>query len=305
MKKLLAHLFLFAAALLYGANYSIAKLVLDDGYILPLGFIMLRVLAATLLFWLSERLFIRQSIARSDWPRLILLALFGVALNQMLFFSGLKLTTPIHAALIMTTTPLLILVISFFLREEPITRRKLLGISVGIIGAILLILEKSGAGSGSSSSAFRQMEAVVLGDLMVFINALSYAVYLVLARKLMRKYHPITVVKWAFTLGIFFVLPFGGNQLAAVSWSSFSTTIWLAVAYVLVGTTFLAYLFNALALKMVKPSIVGTYVYLQPLLATLVALAMQADRLTFIKISSGLLIVLGVWMVSSKPKTQP
>ncbi len=303
MKKLLAHLFLFAAALLYGANYSIAKLVLDEGYIRPLGFIMLRVLSASLLFWLSERIFIREHIARSDWPRLFLLAVFGVALNQMLFFSGLKLTTPIHAALIMTTTPLLILVISFFLKEEPITKRKLLGIGIGIVGAVLLILEKSRAGSGSS--AFRQMNTAILGDLMVFVNALSYAVYLVLARKLMRKYHPITVVKWAFTLGIFLVWPFGAKQLSAVVWHTFDTTIWLAVGYVLVGTTFLAYLFNALALKMVKPSVVGTYVYLQPLLATIVALAMHADRLTLIKMASGLFIVSGVWMVSSKPKTQP
>ncbi len=292
MKNLLAHFFLFSAALLYGANYTIAKWVLDDEYIQPLGFIMLRVLAATALFWIAERLFIRERIEREDLPRLILLAVFGVALNQMLFFSGLKWTYPIHAALIMTTTPILILIISSVMLRERITRNKILGVGLGISGAVMLILSSS----GSAATAIKSSR--MLGDLMVFVNALSYAVYLVLARKLMRKYHPITVVKWAFTFGILFVLPFGGRQLAAVEWHTFSTGIWWAVAYVLVGTTFLAYMFNALALKMVSPSVVGTYIYLQPLLATLIALALGADVLTVAKLFSGLLIVLGVVLVS-------
>ncbi len=291
MKNLLAHFFLFSAALLYGANYTIAKLVLDDGYIQPLGFIMLRVLTATTLFWVTDRLFIRERIERQDLPRLVLLAIFGVALNQMLFFSGLKLTYPIHAALIMTTTPILILLISSVMLRERITRNKVAGILLGISGAVMLILSNSGASADRAASGH---SAHILGDLMVFINALSYAVYLVLARKLMRKYHPITVVKWAFTFGILFVLPFGGRQLAVVDWHSFSTGIWLAVVYVVVGTTFLAYMFNALALKMVSPSVVGTYIYLQPLLATLIALALGADVLTAAKVLSGLLIVLGV-----------
>ncbi len=293
MRKLLAHLFLFSAALLYGANYSIAKLVLDPGYIKPLGFIMLRVLTACGLFWLADRLFIRERVDREDWPRLILLAVFGVAVNQMLFFSGLKQTTPIHAALIMTITPILILLISFATLGERITLNKIFGISLGIVGAVLLIMEGQ-----AGSFAFRQMEGRIIGDVMVFINALSYAVYLVLARKMMRKYHPITVVKWAFTFGIVLVLPFGGKQLADVEWSVFSTSIWLAVLYVLVGTTFLAYLFNALALKMVNPSIVGTYIYLQPLLATLIALGMGTDDLSAVKLFSGVLILSGVWLVS-------
>ncbi|MFT5763069.1 MAG: drug/metabolite transporter (DMT)-like permease [Saprospiraceae bacterium] len=285
-----AHIALFLVALIYGANYTISKVVLDDGYIKPLGFVLMRGICGLVFFTLVHRLFIKEQIKKKDIGKLILCGIFGVAINQMFFFMGLKLSTPINASLIMTTTPIIVLIVSAIYIKERITFRKLLGVLIGASGAIILILY-------GEQVAFSKDRA--LGDFLIFVNATSYGIYLVLVKSLMKDYNPITVVKWVFTFGIIFVFPFGINQLTAVEWSTFSTHIWIAVAYVLICTTILAYLFNTYALKTVQAATVGIYIYLQPLLATLIAVIFESDQLVFLKVISGMLIFIGVYLVSS------
>lgn len=289
--NLKAHIALFLVALIYGANYTIAKVVLDEGYIQPLGFILMRVMSGLVLFSLVHAIFIKEKIERKDIGKLIICGLFGVAINQMFFFKGLKLTTPINASLIMTTCPIIVLVTSAIILKEKVTSQKILGILLGASGAIVLI-------AYGQKVQFQRNQA--LGDLMILINSTSYGIYLVLVKSLMKKYHPITVVKWVFSFGILFVFPFGIEQLSLVDWNSFSTNIWIAVVYVLLFTTFLAYLLNAFALKAVHASTASTYIYLQPLLATLIAIIVGGDQLVPIKLISGLLIFLGVYLVSAK-----
>lgn len=289
--RLKAHLALFSVALIYGANYTIAKEVLDNDYIQPLGFILLRVLSGLILFSLVHFLFIKEKIERKDIGKLILCGLFGVAINQMFFFTGLKLTRPINAALIMTVCPIIVLIVSAIILKEAVTARKLLGIVLGASGAVLLILYGEELSFGKDR---------ILGDIMIFVNATSYGIYLVLVKSLMQKYHPFTVVKWVFSIGILFVFPFGIGELAVVDWSLFKSSTWIAVAYVLIFTTFLAYFLNAYALKMVRASTVSIYIYLQPVLATLVAVLVQSDQLVLQKVVFGLMIFAGVYLVSSK-----
>jgi len=286
-----AHLALFTVALIYGANYTIAKEVMDNNYIQPLGFIVLRASAGIVLFWIFHHLFIKEKIDKKDFPKLFLCALFGVAINQMLFFSGLKLTKPINAALIMTTTPIIVLVCSAFLLKEHVTFRKVIGIILGAAGAIFLIVYGK-----SLSFDWSQIK----GDLMCLGNTISFGVYLVLVKSLMKKYHPITLVKWIFTIGIFLVLPFGYEEVTMIDWSSFHIGIWIAVAYVLICTTFLTYLFNAYALNIVDASVVAIYIYLQPFIATIIALMFGKDELVVTKIVAGGLIFVGVYLVSSQ-----
>lgn len=284
-----AHFALFAVALIYGANYTIAKIVMGDGYLQPLAFILLRVISGVVLFSLFHRVFVREKIDRADLGRLALCGLLGIAANQMLFFSGLSLTTPINASLIMTTTPILVLLASATLLGEAVTGRKIVGIAVGASGAILLIAQ-------GGALSFKGDEA--LGNLLVFLNASSYGTYLVLVKKLAQKYQAITVVKWVFLFGALFVIPFGWPQLAQTEWHTFSLPIWLSVAYVLIFTTFFAYLFNAYALKSLNASVVSIYIYLQPLLAAVIALAFGQEELSVVKLLSGALIFSGVYLVS-------
>jgi len=138
----------------------------------------------------------------------------------------------------------------------------------------------------------------VYGDIMIFINAVSYGIYLVLVKKLMIRYHPITVVKWVFTFGIFMVIPFGVKDFLVVEWGEFTPLIWGSIVYVLVGATFLTYLLNAFALNIVNASVVSIYIYLQPLLATVIALIMEKDELGVVKILAAIFIFLGVFLVS-------
>ena len=295
MKKgsiLLAHLAIVGANLIYGVNYSVAKEVMPE-YISPFGFIFCRVSGALLLFWLLGFWMKKEPIQRKDWKTLILCGLFGVAGNQLMFFYGLNLTTPINAAIIMTCNPILVLIMAASIIGERITPKKVSGIFLGLTGAAGLILH----GNQLSVS-----EDHFIGDLFIFLNATSYAIYLVLVKPLMSKYQATTVIKWVFLFGFFIVTPFGFNEFLSVQWESFTLSIWLAFGFVIVGTTFLAYLFNIYGLKQLNPSVVSTYIYSQPLIATVVALLLQQDKIDAIKIISASLIFLGVYLVSIRKK---
>lgn len=210
-------------------------------------------------------------------------------------FYGLNLTSPINAAIILTCNPILVLLISAIVIRERITSRKILGIGLGLTGAVGLILFKGA--SELSSDGF-------IGDLFVFLNATSYAIYLVLVKPLMQKYKPMTVIKWVFLFGFIYVLPFGRTEFEEIEWETFTTNIWWAFGFVVVGTTFLAYLFNIYGLRELNPSVVSTYIYSQPLIASIMAIALQKDELGFEKVVAAVLIFSGVYLVSSKKSSK-
>lgn len=286
-----AHLAVLMANVIYGANYTIAKEVMPD-YIEPFGFIVLRCLGATPLFWLMG-MFIKEKVAKKDIGLLALASIFGVAINQLMFFKGLNYTTPINAAVIMPSTPIIVLIIAAFVLKENITLKKILGIAIGLSGTLLILLV--GKKISFDSETF-------VGDLMIFTNASSYGIYLVMITPMMRKYHAITVVKWVFLFGTIAVLPFGWDEFTRIDFATMPTHILWASAYVVFGLSFLAYLLNIMALKNLSPSVVSIYIYLQPVLAAAFAIGLGKDELTAIKVGAAVLICSGVYLVSSKPK---
>lgn len=292
-KQLLAHLMLIGAQMLYGANYTIAKEVMP-AYIQPFGFVLLRCLGAVTLFWMVG-LFVKEKIDPKDLPKLALCAVFGIVINQLMFFKGLSLTHPINAAVIMISTPILVLIMAAVIIKERITTKKALGIGIGMVGTLLILV--MGKTLSFSSDTFT-------GDLLILVNASSYGVYLVLISPIMKKYHPITVIKWVFLFGLIMVFPFGYSEFTQIEWSSFPPNIIWATVFVVVGLSFFAYLFNISALKYVSPSVVSTYIYLQPIIASTIAISLGKDELTWIKLLSALLICVGVYLVSSKSKPQ-
>lgn len=292
MRSLLPHLALLGASLIYGVNYTVAKGLMPD-HLQPLGFILTRASGALILFWAVSLIYPAEKVAKKDLLRMAVCGLFGVALNQSLFFSGLNLTTPINAAIIMTTNPILVLVASGIILKEMLTLKRWLGIGIGLLGALIVITQGKDVQFGSNT---------FWGDIMIFLNAASYGVYLVIVKPLMAKYKPITVIKWVFLFGGLYVFPFGIEQFLAVQWSSFDFPIWGAVAFVVIGTTFLSYLFNIFALKHVSPSVVSIYIYAQPVIASVVAVIAGADQIDLNKILATLLIFVGVYLVSAQPK---
>lgn len=284
---------LFLVQLLYGLNYTIAKTVMNENYIKPFGFVLLRVLGATLLFWIMSLFLPKQKIETKDFLKMFVAAIFGVVINMLFFFKGLEYTSPIHASAIMITVPIIILILSAVILKEKVTNLKILGVGLGLIGALILTIYGKSARAGDN---------VPLGNLLVFLNAVSYSIYVVMIKKLTAKYHPFTFIKWLFLFGLIILIPFGYSELRAVEWQTFTPYISFSVIFVVVGATFGTYLFNPLALNRLKASTVGIFIYLQPVIAGLFALSVGADFIDAIKIGAMLLIFLGVYLVTIKPK---
>lgn len=285
----------FAATAIYGINYTLAKDVMPH-YIQPFGFILLRVMGATALFWLIGLGVPKEKIAPSDGWRLLGCSFFGMALNMLTFFKGLNLTTPISSSIIMTVTPILVLVLSALWIREKITARIVWGILTGLVGALMLILY--------GAETHQNAVDITLGNALTFINALSYSFYFIMVKPLTAKYHPVTLMKWLFLISIFLNLPFSLSEFNAVSWGSLPGDAVAKILYVVVGTTFLAYLCNIYALKYLKASTVGVFIYLQPFIAALFAVATGSDALSIVKIAAALLTFLGVYWVTRRPKTE-
>ena len=290
-KTLTAHISLLIANLIYALNFTIAKDVMPN-FILPSAFILLRVIGALFLFSFSYFIFFFQKIEFKDILRFAICGLFGVAINQLFFFEGLNLTTPINAAIVMTTNPILVMLLSFIIVKEAISFRKILGITLGFVGASTLILSDGAIDLSSNNSA---------GNLFVFINATSYGLYLVIVKPLLNKYHPLTVLFYVFAFGLLFVLPFGYDDLTIVKWGTIPVNIYLEIIFVVICTTFIAYLLNSSALKTLTASTVSIYIYLQPILASLFAIFLGADFLDEKKIIASVLIFSGVYLVSIRP----
>lgn len=292
MKKVLVHSSLFLVALIYAAVFTIAKEVMPK-YIQPFGLIVLRVAGATALLWLTHFLFSKDRISdKKDFQMLVLCSIFGVAANMLLFFKGLSQTLPINGAVIMVMTPLFVSVFAFFVLKESFGWKKVLGLLLGLGGAVMLLLQSV---KDQSLRAFS-------GDIMVMVNAIIYSYYLIIAKPLIHKYKPLTVIKWTFLFGMILVLPFGLPDLLIVDWQGIPGHIYGYIAFLVVGATYLTYLLNGWALRYVNPSVVGAYIYLQPVLASLIAILLGRDELNTIKIYSALIIFIGVYLVSFAEK---
>ena len=291
--KTKAHWALIGANLFYGAGFSVAKTVMPV-LIKPSGFILIRVCCATMLFWLSYFLGkpFRDSIQPADRVRLVACAFFGIAANQLLFFKGLSLTSPIHASLMMLLTPVLVILISVTLIKEKLSPLNYVGLLLSIIGAALLILLSKKDAVASNPW---------LGDFFVLLNAASYAIYLVIVKPLMQKYRPVIVIRWIFLIGSFMVIPFGLSDFMDITWSAFEMKHFLAVAFIVIGVTFFTYLWNIYALHLLSSSIAGAYIYLQPVFAALIAVFMLGEEATITKFLSACLIFIGVYWVSRRP----
>jgi len=281
-------------SIIYGITFTIAKDVMPK-YVEPFGFILLRVGGSVFLFWLVSFFGPKEKIALVDFSRIVAAAFFGVAFNMLTFFKGLSYTSPIMGAVLMVTTPMIVLILSAIIMKERMKKRKIFGIVLGLAGTISLILYGK-----SLINAPNEM----LGNLLVFVNAVSYGFYLIIVKKLMDKYNAFTFVKWIYTFGFLMVIPFGWSEFDAVNWAIIPTDIYWKIGFVVVFSTFLTYLLNLVSMRELKPTTVAVFIYLQPLFATVFAISLGKDDLSWIKIGSAILIFTGVYLVTKKKSTQ-
>ena len=263
---------------------------MDDGFIDPLSIVWMRITFGAIIFISLYFIFVRERIHWKDLGLFIICALCGITLNMSLFFMGLHYTNPINASLVMVTTPIIVMCFSYILLKEFISKLNILGILLALVGAIILVYKPEIKFSIES----------IKGDLMVFANASFYGLYLVLVKKLLVKYHPLTVLMGIFSLGFIFISPVGFYTVPTIQWEAFTQDIYLSLAFILVCTTCFTYLFNLFALQTVKSSTAGTYIYLQPLIASIFAILLQKDTLNVKMLVSSALIFGGLYLVSNK-----
>ena len=289
-KRTTAHLALLFTNLFFAINLSAVKHLTNAQLAGPFGINVVRVGVSSILFWCL--FFLKPaniSIAREDRLRLILCAVTGIAVNQLLFLKGLSLTYSIHASLLMLTTPILIVFIAAWLLKEKAGPRKIAGLLLGIAGALVLILAKDNSGNGNN---------VLFGDILIIINAISYTIYFILVKPLMLKYNPVVLIRWIFTIGLILVLPFGWAEFTAIRWEHFQPVDMLSISLVTLTGTFLAYLFNIYGIKVLGSSVAGFYIYTQPVFAALIAMLFLREELTLYKLIAALMIFAGVYLVN-------
>lgn len=295
-KRTLAILAAIGATTIYGINHTVAKGVMPV-HVKPFGFILLRVVGAAILFWGISFFGPKQKIEKRDWGRILVCAILGMVINMLSFFKGLELSTPINSAVLVTITPIIVVILSAFLLSERIGLNKGLGIFLGFVGAIGLIV--------FGAEIRQDAPNIPLGNFLFVVNATAYGSYLIVVKKLIEKYHPFTLMKWLFTIAVIINLPITLPEVLEIKWSTMPLWAYGAIAFVVIGTTFMTYLFNVFALTELKASTVGAFVYVQPLIGILFALFSGKDHLTLIKVLATILVLLGVYLASKRPIPKP
>jgi len=291
-KRTLGLLAALGATLIYGFNHTIAKNVMPT-YIQPFGFIFLRVLGAAILFWILSLFFKNQKIDRKDWPRILLCSFLGMVINMLAFFKGLELSTPINSSVLITVVPILVFSFSVIILKEKVSLIKMLGISAGFFGALILILYSPVSGYNAPN--------IPLGNLLFVLNSSTYGLYLIFVKPLVEKYNIITLFRWLFLFGFIMNFPITVQEFISVDWVNLPLKqAVLPMIYVVVGTTFFTYLLNAYALSTLKASTVSSFVYFQPIVGIVYALTTENDSLTIINVIGMLLIFTGVYLVTKK-----
>lgn len=285
------HLALAAVAVLFSANYIIAKIALE--HFNPFAFAWLRVLGSAIALQLMLALTRQpQLLPREEILRTLAFSLLGVVINQLLFITGLSMTTAHEAAILITTIPIFTLAGAIALRTERAAWRNVAGIAIAAAGALLLLLPR---GTVSHAASNR-----IVGDLLIIVNCASYGLYLVVSKGLMRCYPALRIIAQIFSIGAVAMFPFCVGGLAATRWEAIPLSAWGALLAVIAGPTVGAYLLNGWALARATSTAVAAYTYVQPFLASLLAALFLGERLSATAVVAAALIVAGVYLASRR-----
>lgn len=292
------HLAVISANIMWGLMAPIAKLVMSGAVITPLILADFRIFGATALFWLLSLFMPYEKVPMQDLLKLAGAALLGILFNQGCYVFGVGMTSPGEASIITTTMPMWVMILAWLILKEPITLKKAGGIAIGAAGALLLVYGAGGANSNSGDNP-------VFGDILVLCAQFSYALYLTLYKNFIKKYSLVTLMKWMFLFAAIGLAPFSLSSIAEINWQDLTATDVWGTAYVVFFATFLAYICIMTGQKVLRPTLVGIYNYVQPIVATSVGIWLGLDQMSFTKGFAIVLIFTGVWLVTiSKARHQ-
>lgn len=293
--KLKGHFAMLGANMMWGMMAPVAKLVMAAGIVSPLLLTNFRIVGAAILFWTASLFTRHEHVPASDLLRLAGAALLGIVFNQGCYVFGVGATSPGEASIITTTMPIWVMVLAAIILKEPITWKKAGGISLGACGALLLIF-------GGTQTAIKG-DNPLLGDALVLTAQISYALYLTFYRNFIRKYSVFTLMKWMFSFAAVAVIPFSIGEWMSTDWEALTAEEAAGITYVVVVATFFAYICTMIGQKNLRPTLVGMYNYVQPIIASLIGIYLGLDRFTPVKAVAVALIFAGVYLVTiSKAK---
>lgn len=289
--KVQGHIAMLITSLIFGVNIPLSKNLMPD-WMSPLGLTYSRFAFGAMAFWLLSAFFKSEKVSRKDMGTLFLGSLLGVGVNQAAFIAGLQLTSATNASIVITITPILAMIISFFILKEPITFKKAGGVILGLIGVLSVIL--------TAEISIAGREASMIGDLLCVVSSLSYAFFLVLTRGISKRYSSITIMKWMFLFSAVLFMPLGYKDVVSAKiFTDGTAAAWSSYIYLLVGATFITYLLIPVAQKQIRPTTIGMYNYLQPLVASFIAVMWGHDVFSWTKPFAALLIFTGVYFVTT------
>lgn len=284
------HLAMLGANVCWGLMSPVAKLVFASGIIAPIIMVDFRIAGAAILFWITSLFTPKEHVPAMDKLRMFGAGMIGILLNQGCFIIGVSYTSPGEASLVTTTMPMWVMLLAWLFLKEPITLKKAGGIALGAAGALILVLGGKGSISGGENPA--------LGDFIVLMAQLSYALYLTLYRNFIKKYSLVTLMKWMFLSAAIVGLPSTIRFIKDTDWQAISVSEWLGAGYVVVFATYLAYICIMIGQKNLRPTIVGMYNYVQPIVATIVGITLGMDHFSVPKGFAVVLIFTGVYLVT-------
>lgn len=287
-----------SANVIWGLMAPVAKLVIAAGLVSPLLMGGFRIYGAALLFWVASMFMPKENVCSKDYFMLAGAALLGIVFNQGCYLFGVSYTSPGEASIITTTMPIWVMLLAALLLKEPITFLKVGGIVLGASGALILVLGGNGVKANAGDNP-------MLGDVLVLSAQLSYALYLTFYRNFIKKYSVITLMKWMFSFASIAISPWVIPEAVNTQWPLFGWKEIIGTLYVVVFATFLAYICIMTAQKQLRPTLVGMYNYLQPVVATCVGIALGLDHFTMLKVIAVILIFAGVSLVTRSKGLSP
>lgn len=293
-KPLIAHISMFGAEFFWGLMAPLAKEAMNHG-LDGIDMVSFRVLGGAVLFWIISILTPKEKIPWKDRFVLIGAAVFGLVCNQCCYTIGLSLTSPSNASIMTTSMPIFAMVLSFFILKEPITWKKAFGVLLGCSGALILILTSAAAGNAKVGN--------IRGDLLCLTAQLSFALYLSLFNPVIKRYSVFTINKWMFLWAAIIILPFTSHHVMQIQWTRIPPQTWMETGYVVLFGTFISYILTMIGQRVLRPTVVSIYNYVQPIISVTVSILMGIGIFTLFQGIAVILVFSGVWLVvKSKSK---
>lgn len=293
--SIFGHIACFTAYLIFGLNIVVCKDLTTSGIISPISLFFLRSVGAGTLFGLISLFMPRQRVERSDFPKFIVASLLGFFLTQIFFLMAISRITPMDCSIITSLSPIYTMFIAAYALKEPLSVKKIGGVVLSLCGIVYLILNSVG-----SASAVTQ--TTPLGVLLMIGNSLCFSLYLGIFKPTIAKYSVITFMKWIFLFSSLLSLPFALSEVITIDWQSLSGAFIAELAFLIICATFVTYLLIPIGQKILRPTLVSMYSYVQPIVAIVVSICVGMDTLTWQKIVAAITVFSGVVLVSLSKK---